>query len=159
MSVPRIKILIREKGVPKQLVGKALTRILKATMQDTGRSWHSEVLPLHFDPQAHRVYGYRERSPGWVKRKRMRGIREQLVWTGNMRAQMVHRRKVSGSSKKVRVRVPAPPHLHFHNKDDEVGRLSSKDEALLQKAGDAALQKNLDEVVDSMQEEIEEITR
>ena len=107
-------------------------------------------MPKHFEPNAHRVYSYRDRKPGWVKRKRMRGIRENLVWTGNMKDMMIHRRRISSTRKKARIRVPAPPHLHLGGKDDEVSRMIPRDEQEIEKVGEAALELHLDRVSESM---------
>jgi len=140
------------------MVGKTLTKIVKATMADVGKAWHSNILPKHFAPGADHEYNYRPRKKRYVRQKEKKGIREELVWRGKMRDMMIHRRRVTSTKKRARVTTPAPPHLHFHRKDEEVSRMTKSDDRFIEKAGNTSLEYHLDVVTENMQEETEVLT-
>ena len=153
MAVFPLRTTLIEKGVPRQLVGKAMTRVLKETMAATAIAWHDSILPLHFEPSAEARYNYRKRSAGHIRRKKKRGIHEHLVWKGNLRNAMTTSRAISSTRLKSTLTVKGAHHLHFHDKQKELARLADDDIDFLQRAGNAAMQKAIDSVAADVKEQ------
>ena len=104
-----IRMVLEEKGTPRQLISKLRTRILKAALERGGDYWHDRILPRHFRPGARHKYGHRRRSKSY-QRKKEKIFRHNIdnVWTGRMMDQVTSGRWLSGTAKRITVRMSVP---------------------------------------------------
>ena len=99
-------------------VGKIVRRLRKHHLRDVGDAWHREYLPKHFEFRAYSLYGYQKRKAGYEKKKAKRkGHRLPLVYNGDLQIAVMTRRKITSTSKGVRVQLKGPRHMYMYRKD------------------------------------------
>lgn len=65
---------------------KAMVEAVAESLGEICREWWSRTLPKHFETGAAQRYQYAPRSRGYmIKKARMKGHQQPLVWSGNLR--------------------------------------------------------------------------
>ena len=96
---------------------KAVKEALQAMLSEV---WHKEYAKLHFTTQAYFIYGdvYKKRFQRLSKTARRAGVkaglRNPMVFRGTMRRSVLSTIVVTGSSKRVRGRLPGSRVANFH---------------------------------------------
>lgn len=79
------------------------------------RYWHGRFLPLHFAGSASQTYGYRKRSPQYMRRKgKSLGHQRPLELTGTMKQAVTRSIRISGTSKRARGAMSGARVANFH---------------------------------------------
>ena len=105
---------------------REINNYAKAALQDEVRKWHKNTLPGHFKRSAASKYGYKKRTRKYISHKIRRfGTGIDLIYTGQMRREMVRKVRVSGTAKKAKAVMTAPRHLYYTqpgqpNKQEEI---------------------------------------
>lgn len=105
-------------------------RILKEAWFEMGLLWHTTMMPRHFEPSAMHRYNYKPRTPRYLKRKlREHGHQNPLEFSGRSKLQAQFRRRITSTSKGVRVTMRAPtlsfrPHPSSPRMREELVRLT-----------------------------------
>lgn len=63
---------------PADVTVRQWRSIRHEVMRVMGMHWHQNMLPLHFTPNAARVYGYKPRDPVYLKRKEIAAERGRM---------------------------------------------------------------------------------
>jgi len=98
---------------------------MKAGHRTMGQFWiHGGIRERHFLPQAHFVYHYAQRAPGYMKRKQAKyGHNIDLVWTGESMRQTSYSRVVPTAFRAL-MRIPSGQFNRL------AGRIDARDELL-----------------------------
>ena len=91
------------------------------------KDWRADTLPKHFKLGAARRYGYHKRSTKYQNRKRRRGGKPALVYSGAARRAMIASRGEPQSTRlgkvqTVKIRLPAPRHFFMRLKSKQHGK-------------------------------------
>ena len=93
---------------------RAKNRAIKAGSRAMGEEWVGEIGPAHFEPGAAARYHYRGRSKKYrqkkaamVKKGKLPGPAEPLVYTGRSRDR-VRMTRIAPTSRKLRLYIPTP---------------------------------------------------
>ena len=84
-----------------------------------GELWAETMLPGHFTPQAHNLYGFQVRAPSTLRRKRATAILGgliDLVWTGLLMRAVLGYQAVVPNERGVTVRMFGPKYLYPFDK-------------------------------------------
>ena len=107
-----VKARLIEAGTPRKLAGRIRTKIVKESLRDGGEFWHAKILRKHFKAGASSKYGLRPRTAAYKKRKVLEGKGSiDLVYSGDMKREMLERATIAGSSKKMKVEMSAPSYV------------------------------------------------
>lgn len=107
-----IKPVLTYKKSPKMLQ-KEFRPILKGELRQVGLMWHREMMPEHFKVGAERKYDYEKRSKSHIMRKIRRfGHRRPLEYTGKSKRMAKREARLTGTSKRVRVRLRVPKYFY-----------------------------------------------
>jgi len=88
---------------------KGIKPYVKATLQTAVYYWHRKFLGKHFRAGAAARYGYKPRSPKYIRRKKNKKHHSQpLVWSGDTRKSVRTSIRVGGTSKQATGRMVAP---------------------------------------------------
>lgn len=135
-------------------------KILRAAHRAQGEHWASQMLPKHFTPQAHRMYGYQPRKRSTVFRKLrlakigkvLLGGRVDLVWSGLLASAVLGHQTVSSTPRGVTVRMFGPTYLYAFdkrknqpNKADEIRAVTAEETVELTGVLDAAYAKGVED--------------
>lgn len=96
-------------------------RIAKPVLQEAVDYWHSNFMPKHFEPGAPQRYGYRGRTPKYLKAKyraALRGkpqARNPLTFSGKMREMVTQMITISGTNKKAVGTMKGPQYLYMYS--------------------------------------------
>jgi hypothetical protein len=95
-------------GSPRALK-RGFGKVIKESLQEAGMLWHRRYLPDHFRRGAASKYGYQKRTADYMKRKaRRKGHQAPLVFSGDLKRTVTRTAHVGGTSKQVKVSMPAP---------------------------------------------------
>ena len=100
---------------------------LAETLEERGEEWHEEVLPEHFTERSARVYKYKARNRGYM-RKKGRGYKDQygrrhaghlraLYWSGESERMLTAGARIRVTRAGLSVRMLAPKHFYQRRKD------------------------------------------
>lgn len=91
-------------------VGKRLmARVQKSALHAMAKHWHANIRPKHFKMAASEEYGYRKRSRYYEYDKRRKTHRNRpLVWSGESERKSETDYRITGTSKRVRLRMNVP---------------------------------------------------
>lgn len=155
------------------LTGLPLSKVrevLKAAWEHAGEFWHRVILKKHFTHAGAKEYGYKPRKqaevrtsmtksgkirvrklPSYDQRKfRKWGHTYPLVWSGEMKRQVMRTRDVRSTAKGAKVVLHGPKHLWQFRKDygqadkaAELSRISEADARLITRVLDRAIERGL----------------
>lgn len=96
-------------------VRKGFAKAVKEANKEVVRHWHKKMLPEHFKATAlSRYEPYQKRTDRYRKRKvAVKGLRKPLVWEGDLKRNALRQIRVSGTSKRVRGRMPGTQVANF----------------------------------------------
>lgn len=114
---------------------------LKEALSDALLHWHKEYLPIHFEIRAYRrypgVYKKRfEKLKGAERRRNKKGqdakrLRRPMVTTGVMRRNALWRKRLTGTSKGMTLRLPGTQVANFHTgKNPKTGGYNFREEVI-----------------------------
>jgi hypothetical protein len=164
MSIPFV-FRVREIGPTPRVLARRLPEIQRANWEDTGQSWHREMLPKHFTRAGATEYGYKPRQ-GERGGETDRGFRRSytgrklkvmnhtrpLVWSGEAQ-RLTRLRDVRATSKGAKIVLHANklnwrgPHTDI-NMADEVRRISAGEAVTLTRQFDERLGQRLNALND-----------
>ena len=129
---------------------RALSRMRREAMKRAGAYWQQKMLPKHFQPGAIRTYGMKRRTAAYQKRKKAKGIRHAVVWSGQLKSLMLRRQIVRAFPTRATINIPGPSYLSMRpkgnrpNLGEEVTAVIKRDEDELTKIHDQELQELID---------------
>jgi len=98
-----------------------LPQAMGKAMEAAGRSWHTDVVPGHFEPGAAGRYNYQQRHRLYMIRKaKEKGHQKPLVWSGNMKAMvegLVNFAVRGVNTVRCKVRMQGPRYLYQYRAD------------------------------------------
>ena len=97
-----------------EMLKKKFNPLLKLSLRFTGQHWFVTMLPKHFKEGAGRIYKYKERTKGHIRRKLKKfGHRRPLEFTGVSKRRALGQARLRGTAKKIRVIMPGLPKYFF----------------------------------------------
>lgn len=88
---------------------RLMARVQKSALFAMAEHWHSKLRPKHFKTAASDEYGYRKRSRYYeYDKRRKRHHNRPMVWSGESERRTETNYKITGTSKRVRVKMNAP---------------------------------------------------
>lgn len=148
-------------GGPKAKA-KGMSKAVKASLKNVTLEWVAKVLPGHFRPGAAARYGFKPRTPEYIKaRKRVTGGDQDLVFTGNTRDTVTQGARISGSAKKFAYRATAPWYVgmtkkmpHLPNLGQEIVTTNSRERQDMAKRLSNLIPKELERIKDEKVERV-----
>ena len=109
----RIKVVIGY-VTPPEALRSSIPAASKDALAAAGLHWHRKMLPGHFKEGAYSKYGYKQRTLGYVKRKRReQGHNKPMVWKGQLRDALTRQAIVRVVGKTATVSMTAARALNF----------------------------------------------
>ena len=100
-----------------EVTRRQLPKIVKEALLEVGEDWHKRILPKHFTREGARRYGYRDRTKEHQRRKGRRfGHQDPLVFSGDMKRQVLRRQEIKATSKKMTVILRGPKYMFMFRK-------------------------------------------
>jgi hypothetical protein len=140
--------------------------VLKEVMVEVGTTWSDKFLARHFRTGAASRYGYKQRKPKYLRRKRRmgdagllaRGGRVDLVWSGAMEQQvMASRFNVRGFPSRATVNLKGPSYFQMKplrnnrpHMGEEVTEISNDERQYLKGIAEKKLTKTIKKAVKAM---------
>lgn len=139
--------------MPSWIKKRTWNVIMKAAFHDLALFWHANILKKHFKPAAAAEYNYKPRAPlrdrkGRIRRKksgaplmyddlkqRLKGHRNPLVWSGEMKGLLLRRSSahVSSTSRGFRLKLFGGGHANYTQRHREIVAVSARDRKAMQK--------------------------
>lgn len=128
MSAPVIHV---ETTIEGEIPARQLREMSRASHREAGEHWQRSMLPKHFQSGAAKRYGYKRRSPKYVKSKPNRpgvkkGGRVPLVLTGLTELLMRRRQIVKAFPTRATLDIPGPRYVAMRRKDPRLPNLGEE---------------------------------
>lgn len=149
--------IIIQQERPPDIGARRFSDFSKAGMTVAGRLWETRFVRRHFRAGAASRYGYKTRSPGYLRKKKglaakgkvKKGGAAPLVFTGLLEEQMTRRGILRAFPTRITIRKPAGPYVTTRpqngrpNIPEEITATVPEEDARMDKAYDKVVTRHM----------------